>query len=167
MAQIEVSKTSEVSFYSKAPIEDIYAVNKASEFVINTANYEVEVEIPSHGFSFKKPLMQDHFNENFMESDKYPKSYFKGKIQDSVDFSKEGNFKVKVMGKMTIHGVERDKTLEGTITIKGQEISIHSEFNIHLKDFNVKIPKIYTKNIAEDVLVMVNATLIPFVKEKK
>jgi polyisoprenoid-binding protein YceI len=99
-----------------------------------------------------------------MESDKYPNTIFRGKINEEVDWTKDGEHKVTVSGKMNMHGVERDITLDGTVIIKGKEIIISSKFKIHIEDYKIKVPTIYVDNIAEDVDVKIDAVLIPFKK---
>ncbi len=165
-AQIYKSKTdgSVVTFYSKSPLEDISAVNKKSIFVINTATNDVSAGINMLNFKFKKALMEEHFNENYVESDKYPTSVFKGKIAETIDFTKDGENKVTVKGTLNLHGVTKDVELHGTLTKKGNEISIVCDFKIKIADYKIKIPSLYVQNIAEEVDVKATATLEPFAK---
>ncbi len=99
-----------------------------------------------------------------MESDKYPDATYKGKINEKVDYTKDGITKVTVTGKMKMHGVEKEKNLEGIVTIKGQQILIETKFMLHIADYNIKIPSVVVKNIAEDVEVKLKSTLEPFKK---
>src|SRR6476620_6581138 len=117
-AQIFIAKTCEISFFSASPLENIEAVNKACKPIINTATNDVQMKIVISAFQFEKPLMQEHFNENYMESEKFPNAIFKGKINETIDWKKDGEYKVTVTGKMTIHGVEKDKTIDGVVKIK-------------------------------------------------
>lgn len=163
-SQIYIAKTCEISFFSASPLEDIEAVNKACKPIINTATNDVQMKIAINAFQFQKALMQEHFNENYMESEKYPNAIFKGKINEAVDWTKDGEYKVTVTGKLNIHGVEKDRTLDGVVKIKGQEITIGSKFKIHIADHGIKVPSLYVQNIAEDVDVTLNATLEPYKK---
>ena len=163
-AQIYIAKTCEISFFSSSPLENIEAVNKACKPIINTATNDVQMKIVISAFQFDKPLMQEHFNENYMESDKYPDAIFKGKINEPVDWTKDGEYKVTVTGKLTIHGVEKERTVDGTVKISGQQVTISSKFNIHIADHNIKVPSLYVQNIAEDVEVKLNAVLEPYKK---
>lgn len=163
-AQIYMAKTCEISFFSASPLEDITAINKAARPIINTATNDVAVKIVISAFQFEKPLMQEHFNENYMESEKFPNSTFKGKINETIDWTKDGEYKVTVTGKLMIHGVEKERTINGVVKIKGQEITISSKFNVHIADHGVKIPSLYVQNIAEDVEVKLNAILEPYKK---
>ncbi len=163
-AQIFLAKTCEISFFSQSPLENITAVNKVSKPILNTATNDIQVKIPIIGFKFEKPLMEEHFNENYMETEKFPNAIFKGKINETIDWSKDGEYKVTVSGKLSLHGVDKDRTFEGTVKIKGQEITISTKFNIHIADHNIKVPSLYVKNIAEDVEVKLDAILTPFKK---
>lgn len=145
-------------------MENIEAVNKAAKPILNTATGDIQIKIPIKGFTFEKPLMQEHFNENYMESEKFPDAFFKGKINEKIDYTKDGEYKTTATGKVTIHGVEKERTLDGTLTIKGGQITIETKFMVHVVDHNIKVPSLYVKNIAEDVIVKLNATLDPFRK---
>lgn len=163
-AQIYLAKDCEITFFSASPMENIEAVNKAAKPILSAATGDIQVKINIRGFQFEKPLMQEHFNENYLESDKYPDAVYKGKINEKVDYTKDGVTKVTVTGKLNMHGVEKDKNMEGTVTVKGQQVLIESKFMIHIADHNIKIPSVVVKNIAEDVEVKVKATLEPYKK---
>ena len=163
-AQIYMAKVCEISFFSESPLENIEAINKAAKPILSTATGDVQIKIPMKGFVFPKPLMQEHFNENYIESEKFPDAFFKGKFNEQIDYTKDGEYKVTATGKITIHGVEKDKTIDGTLTVKSGQIILETKFNIHVADFNIKVPSLYVKNVAEDVSVKLNATLEPFKK---
>lgn len=164
-AQVYLAKNCEITFFSAAPIENIEAINKSTKPIINTATGDVQMKIVISGFVFEKPLMQEHFNENYMESEKFPNAIYKGKINEKIDWEKDGEHKVTITGTFDIHGVKNDRTIDGIIKIKGQEITISSNFKIHIADYNIKVPSLYVKNIAEDVDVKLNATLEPLKKK--
>ncbi|MES2592226.1 MAG: YceI family protein [Bacteroidota bacterium] len=164
-AQIYIAKTCTVSFFSSSPIENIEAINKSSKPIINTATGDVQIKIVMSGFVFEKPLMQEHFNENYVESEKFPNAFFKGKINETIDYTKNGEHKVTVTGKLTIHGVEKDRTINGTVAVKDSEIAISTKFNVHIADHDIEVPSLYVQNIAEDVEVKLNAILEPFKKK--
>ena len=146
----------EISFFSETPMENIDAVNKDIKALINTKNGDVAFMVANRGFKFEKPLMEEHFNENYMESDKYKASIFKGKIVGNVDFTKDGVYQVKAKGTLTVHGVEKEREIDGELIIKDGIMSITSSFNIKLKAHKIKIPKLVVKNIAETVKTTVN-----------
>ena len=167
MSYIYNIKSMSVTFFSKAPLEDITAINKVSKPILNTATGDVIVKVPIQGFIFEKALMQEHFNENYMESEKYPDASFKGKITEPIDWKKDGTYKLNIAGKLLVHGVEKDRTLPVVITIKGGEITVESKFTITLKDHNITIPELVFQKIAETVDVTLNATLVPYSPKKK
>jgi len=163
-AQIYVAKTCEISFFSDSPLEDIMAVNKACKPILNTSTNDVAMKMVMTAFVFESPLMQEHFNENYMESEKYPTAVFKGKINEKIDWAKDGEYKVTVTGKLNMHGVEKELTSNGLVKIKGQEITISTKLMLHIADYGIKVPSLYVQNIAEDVEVKMNAVLEPFKK---
>lgn len=166
-AQIYKAKSdaSVISFYSKSPLEDIEAVSKKVTIGLNTATNDVQVGVAMLSFKFRKPLMEEHFNENYVESDKYPTCVFKGKIQEPVDYKKDGDYAVTVIGTLTLHGVTKEIEVKGILTKKGHEIMITADFKIKIADYNIKVPSLYVQNIADIVDVKVNTTLEPFVKK--
>ncbi|MBL1231235.1 MAG: hypothetical protein CMD31_07535 [Flavobacteriales bacterium] len=146
----------EISFFSEAPVENISAINKDVKALINAKNAEVAFIVTNVGFKFEKPLMEEHFNENYMESHKYKVSVFKGKIVDEVDFTKDGTYEVTAKGTLDIHGVTVEREIKGTLTINNGKINLTTEFDVALKDHKIKIPSVVVKNIAEVVKVTVN-----------
>lgn len=163
-AQLYRGKTdaSSISFFSKSPLEDITATNKKTTIVLKTTTNELQFGVPIISFKFPKPLMEEHFNENYLESETYPTSIFKGKINETIDFKKDGENKVTVKGALTLHGVTKDIEAAGTLTVKGSELIITSAFKIKVADYNIKVPSLYVQNIAEVVDVKVNAVLEAF-----
>lgn len=165
-AQIYKSKTDgcNVSFFSESPVENIEAKNKLATSILNASTFDVVFQIPNLSFKFEKPLMEEHFNENYMESDKYPKSSFKGKINEKIDFTKDGEYKVTTTGILNIHGVEKERTIEATLVIKNGEIKVSSVFMVHVADHKIEIPQLVIQNIAEDVKVNVECSYEPYKK---
>ena len=106
--------------------------------------------------------MQEHFNENYMESDKYPQATFKGKINEKPDVTKDGTYPVTAAGIFEVHGVKQTRTITGKITVKSGAISLSSEFMVACKDHQIEIPKLVFYNIAENIRVQVNATYAPY-----
>ncbi|MDO9000408.1 YceI family protein [Sediminibacterium sp.] len=157
--------TTLIHFYSKSPLEDIDASNKGAIIVLNTTSGDIQVRVTIQNFKFKNGLMEEHFNENYLESTKFPNCVFKGKINEKVDFTKDGENKVSVTGKMELHGVTKEVTLDGMLTKKGSEIIIDTKFQIKVADYDIKVPSLYVKNIAEIVDVTLTSTLEPFVKK--
>ena len=151
-----------INFFSETPIENITAENTGAASSISGDS--VKIVIPNKGFIFPKPLMQEHFNENYMESEKYPKSGFKGKLSEKIDYTKDGTHAINCVGTMNIHGVDKNVTLPGTITIKGDEITIVSNFKVKLIDYKIDRPKVVMSQIAEDIDIKINAVYAPYKK---
>ena len=155
----------EISFFSSSPLEDITAVNKGAIVVLNSLNGDIQIRITIQNFKFKNSLMEEHFNENYLESQKFPSSIFKGKINEKVNYAADGETKVTVTGKLEIHGVTKDVTLDGMVTVKGKDVTLDSKFKVRVADYNIKVPSLYVKNIAEVVDVTLSSTLEPFQKK--
>ena len=149
-----------VSFYSHAPLEDIQAENTKSSAIFNADNGDIAFSVPMKEFKFKKSLMQQHFNEKYVESEKYPKSTFQGKI---VGFKADatGVQQVKAQGKLTIHGVTKDIDVPGTIEAQGNKLLMKSKFNVKVADYEITIPSLVFQNIAEEVEVTIDFTFKP------
>tara|TARA_B100000809_G_scaffold224679_1_gene235023 strand:- start:7055 stop:7600 length:546 start_codon:yes stop_codon:yes gene_type:complete len=146
----------DISFFSETPMENIDAVNDKVKGLIKPATGDLAFMATNVGFHFEKPLMEEHFNENYMESDKYKVSSFKGKIIEKIDYSVDGNYKVTVKGTLNIHGVEKNRVIAGEVIILDGNISVKTVFDIQVKDHKIDIPKLVVKNIAETIKVTVN-----------
>src|SRR5437764_825671 len=118
-AQFYYTKSARISFYSKAPLENIEALNKTAGCILNTKTGSIQFVVLIKGFEFPKALMQEHFNENYLESNKYPNGLFKGMITNNseIDYGKPGTYPAKVKGELTIHGVTNEIETSGTISI--------------------------------------------------
>lgn len=155
-----ISDKAYVKFYSSAPIEDIEAHNESATSVIDMETGKVAFSVKIKGFQFEKSLMQEHFNENYMDSDKYPKSTFSGQIKDWKN--EPGKRSVSVDGELMIHGVKKQVTIQGTIDVSEGRIKVESVFPVKLEDYKVKIPKAVFYNIAEEVEVTVKFEYKPY-----
>ncbi len=165
-SQMKFSRSGKITFYSKAPVENIEAVNNEVATFLDTQKGEFAFIVLIRSFKFKKALMEEHFNENYLESNKYPKANFKGMITDlnKIDFSADGTYPVIVKGEMTIHGVTKNIEIPGSIVISNGNISANSKFNLNVKDYNIKIPGTVINNIAEVVEVTVDCKYETFNK---
>ena len=151
--KILIAKSSDISFFSKTPVKDIEADNKTSASLLNLDTKDIVVKIPVKNFIFPNKLMQEHFNENYLETEKYPFSTFKGKINETLDINVDGKFPVSATGKIMLHGVERDQVFKGTATILNKKLSIDSIFDIALVDYKIDVPKLVFEEIAEKIKV--------------
>ncbi len=161
MAQKYMTRTGKISFFSSTPLENIEAFNNEVASVLDAEKNSFVFQAPIKSFKFEKSLMQEHFNENYMESNKYPKADYKGKITnaDKVNFSKDGSYDVTTEGKLTIHGVTKDVKIPGTVVVKGDDVTIKSVFNVKPKDYKINIPGLVEDKIAEEIEVTVNCIL--------
>jgi polyisoprenoid-binding protein YceI len=141
-----------VSFFSDAAIEDISADNKKPSGIFNTATGDIVFSIPINEFKFEKSLMQEHFNEKYMQSDKFPKSTFQGKVT-GFDPAATGLQEAKANGKLTIHGVTKQVEIPGTIQKQNDKLQFKTKFIVKLADYNIEIPQLLWQNIAEQVEV--------------
>ncbi len=163
---IYLAQGAKASFYSYTPVEDIAASSQSMTSVLNISNNEIAFNVPIRTFQFKKALMQEHFNEKYIESDKYPNSGFKGKINETIDWTKDGTYEITATGVFNIHGVDQQHTGKGKLIIKDGKFNITSAFNVTVKDHNITIPKIMMSNIAEVIEVKINADYVPYKKDK-
>ena len=140
-----------VKFFSKTPVENIEAENNQVSSVIDTESGDFAFLVQIKAFRFEKALMQEHFNENYMESGKYPQASFQGSIDNfsSVNLKKEGEYPVTLKGTMNIHGQEQKIVEEAVVVVKGEKVSLNSKFKISPKDYGVKIPAAKKDNIAD------------------
>ena len=155
-------RAGQITFFSDAPIEDIRAVNKQVQAVLDTSSGHVAVSMSMNAFEFRKKLMQEHFNENYVESEKYPKATLSGEIVNYDSSTLNSAREVIVKGNLTIHGVTQPREITVRLTPEEDNvIRAHSVFDIEIADFNIEIPTIVIKNIAEVVEVTVDFTLKP------
>jgi polyisoprenoid-binding protein YceI len=154
--KIYQTKSGKVHFFSSTLIEDIAAVNNQVDSKLSN-NGQIIFQIAIKGFRFENGTMQEHFNENYMESDKYPKSVFKGKITNiaDVNFDKDGTYKTAVAGELEIHGVKQNVSTAGTIDIKAGKVVAKSSFKIKLADYGIKGTLIGEK-IAKELTITVD-----------
>ncbi|MBD8487133.1 YceI family protein [Echinicola sp. CAU 1574] len=148
----------ELSFFSNAPLEDIKANNKEAIGVFNAATGDIALVVQIRGFQFAKSLMQEHFNENFMESEEFPRATFEGKVK-KFDMEKSGSQNVDVSGDMTIHGVKKPMDISGRFEVRNGIVFMDAVFPIRLEDHDIEIPQILFKKIAEEVEVTVHFEL--------
>ena len=159
-AQKYTTEKTFVTFFSDAAIEDITADNKKAVGIFNKTTNEIAFSVPINGFQFEKSLMQEHFNEKYMESEKYPKSTFQGIITD-YDASLNNIQNVKAAGKLTIHGVTKEINVPGTIEKQGDKLVMKSKFIVKLEDYKIAIPELLWQKIAEQVEVTLEFTFKP------
>ncbi|MEL6675537.1 MAG: YceI family protein [Bacteroidota bacterium] len=158
MAQKYVSRNGHIWFYSHTPVEDIEAHNRQAASVLNTETGDLVFQVLIKAFTFEKALMQEHFNEKYMESTKYPKATFQGKVSnfEEVDMKKDGTYPVKVAGTLTIHGVAKEVSVDGQIIVAGPELTAKAKFPAKVADYGIEIPSVVRENIAKEVEITVD-----------
>lgn len=160
-AVYEVEKGT-ILFHSDAPQELIRASSGKLIGVVDVTRRTFLFKISIVSFAgFNSPLQKEHFNENYMESDSYPLATYAGKIIEDIDFSKDGEYDIRSKGKMSIHGVEQQRTIKCHIISKKGNITVQSEFTVLLADHNIKIPRIVSDKLSPEISVSVSALLIP------
>ena len=157
------TKSGTIYFNASAKLEKVEATNHSVIAVLDTKSGQIQFAVMLKGFEFEKALMQEHFNENYVESDKYPKAEFSGQITNNkeINYSKDGNYAVKVSGKLTLHGQAKDVTASGKIVIKSGKIMLNSDFDVLLSDFKIDIPGLVKENISNDTKISVDCQLEP------
>lgn len=153
-----ITKNGYIGFFSHTLVEDIKADNNQVASVLDISTGEIVFQVLIKSFRFEKALMEEHFNENYMESEKYPRATFTGKITNlsAVRFSSPGVYEVEVEGDLTIHGIAKKVKEKGTIEVAKESITASSKFSIDPKDYNIKIPAVVADKIAKTIEITVN-----------
>lgn len=159
-AQEYQAKEIYVHFFSPAPIADIEAISNSATASLDLAKKEVEITMNVASFKFKKALMQTHFNEKYIESDKYPTASFKGRFTDNINLNKDGVYQFDIEGKFNIHGVERIKTIPCKIIVKEQKIVFETNFRLLSADFKIKAPDIIYRKVGQEVTIDATGVLV-------
>ncbi len=157
------TQTGHIEFYSHAPLEDIRSNNDQVVAILYTQTGEISFGVLIKSFEFEKALMQRHFNENYMESDKFPKAVFKGQIQDweKVDLNSEGKVEVAVKGQLVIRNISKDIETTAILNITSNKVIATSSFIAKPADFDITIPQAVKDNIAKEVKVKLKVELVP------
>ena len=149
-----------ISFRSEASLELIKAQSNELKGIVLPEKKQFAFVIAVKTFKgFNSPLQQEHFNENYLESNKYPTASFEGKIIEDMDFAADGTYDVRAKGNITIHGVTQERIIKCVLTIKNKNISVKSNFTVLLADHNIPIPKVVHEKLASEIKVEVKAEL--------
>ena len=154
-SQLYTTRTGFIGFYSKTPLEDIRAENNQVFAVIDAGKKNIAFSLLLKGFIFTKELMQEHFNENYVESDKYPKATFNGSFSGDVPLNKDGVYKVMIKGTLSLHNATHPVEMPATLEVKGGKIIGQAEFKAKPEDYNISIPSIVRDKIAQEMRVNV------------
>lgn len=157
-----MTKNGEVHFSSNAPLEMIDAKSNVMSGAVDAKNRTFAFSVPINTFKgFNNGLQQEHFNEKYMESQKFPNATFKGKIIEEADLSANGTYNVRAKGMMNMRGVEVERIIKATVVVNNGKMNVTSKFEIPLIDHKITIPKILNQKIADKVEVKVNANFSP------
>ena len=157
------TKTARINFYSNAALEDFEAKNKTSVCVLDIKTGALQFSTLIKGFEFENDEMQEHFNDHYLESHKFPKAEFKGMVVNNglVNYKKMGSYPVQVKGQLTLHGITKDVETGGVLKVDARGISATSSFNIIVVDYGIKIPSLVKDKIAKVVKLTIDASLDP------
>ncbi|MCX6310080.1 MAG: YceI family protein [Bacteroidetes bacterium] len=177
-AQIYKGTKNKISFFSYTAMENISAEDTIATMILNAKTGDVIANIGMKGFVFPNSLMQSHFNEDYMETDlagpkdaagkvTYPNrnASFKGKINEVVDYTKDGTYPITITGTLTMHGVAQPRTINATMIVKGNTATLDSKFAVALVDHKIKVPEAVGTKIAEKIDVTVHTVLIDTTKK--
>ncbi|MDX1905604.1 MAG: YceI family protein [Bacteroidia bacterium] len=159
-AQTWACETGQVTFRSEAPLELISASSNELKGVIDAQTRTFAFSVMIRSFQgFNSPLQQEHFNENYLESNQYPKATFSGKIIEDIDFTQPGTYTLRTKGILTIHGVAQERIIRAVVTVSGGVMRVNAPFTVALIDHQIAIPKIVRQKIAEVISVTVQADM--------
>ncbi len=158
-----IDRAGKASFFSSAPMEDIEAHSEQAVSVIDLGSGDIVASVLMRSFNFRKALMEEHFNENYVESNKYPKATFKGTITNvgNLDVKKDGTYTLDVTGEITLHGVTKQVKVKADAVVNKGTVQAKAVFPLTVKDFKIKIPRLVIHNIAEEVEVTVSFNYTP------
>jgi hypothetical protein len=149
-----------VSFFSETPTMNIEAASHVLNSIISPDNNTMAFTVQNTSFKFNNSFMEEHFNEKYMESDKYPRSTFAGKINEKIDLKKDGTYNVSSTGKLTIHGVEQIRTINGELSIVKGKLHLKSTFQVKLTDHKIEVPTLVFEKVAEEIKVTVDSDFV-------
>lgn len=159
-AQTYLTRNGKINFYSKTALEDIKAENRQVYAAIDLSKKTIAFTLLLRNFLFGKQLMQDHFNENYVESDRFPKAQFTGTITGDAG-TKAGTYKVQVQGQLTLHGVTKPVTMPAELEVSDGKLTGKAAFSVTPSDYNIKIPAVVKDKIAPQISVQVIAECFP------
>lgn len=161
-AQTYITRTGKISFNASAPgSPEVEAVNNEVANILDAKTGGIVFQVPIKSFKFERELMQEHFNENYLESDKYPRSDFKGNVTNlnEINFDKDGSYNAIARGKLTIHGITNDITVPGLVIVKGNTILLKAKFSVRLLDYKISIPSVVADKVAKEAIIILESNL--------
>ena len=159
------TKSGKIDFDATSPAspEKIEGVNRTATCVVDTKTGAIQFAVLMKGFAFERALMEEHFNENYVESHKFPKAEFKGSIinNETINYAKDGTYSVTVKGKLTIHGETKEVETPGKLTVQGGKINANASFSILLSDYKVSIPGLVADKVSKTAKLTISCSLEP------
>jgi hypothetical protein len=150
-----------ISFTSNAELEVIKAASEVMQGLLDPTSNKFVFSVSIKTFKgFNSALQREHFNEKYLESDRFPKATFSGKIIEELDFSKDGTYDVRAKGELDIHGLKQTRIIKSKLTISGGKLTIESKFGLPLSDHNIVIPTIVNQKIATEIEVIFSVSMI-------
>jgi hypothetical protein len=159
-AQIYIGDKCTISFFSETKLENIDATNSITKPILSLKTGAFAIKASQNAFVFKSSFMQEHYNENYVESEKYPYATFTGKINEAIDDTKDQVNQVTITGTLNMHGVDQTRTIAGTIEVKAGKLILNSTFDVKVVDHKIKVPSLYIEKIAEVIKVTFSAELV-------
>jgi hypothetical protein len=161
-SQIFICRNGRVNFLSDAPLEMIKASNDNLSGVMNISDRSFSFQVPSKSFEgFNSALQKVHFNEDYMETELYPNSTFKGKIIEEVDLTVHGVYRIRAKGKLFIHGLEIDRIIRCDLKVSDNKIDVTADFTVFIADHNISVPSILNQKIASEIKVNARLAFLP------
>lgn len=149
-----------VSFLSDAPLEDITATSKELKGALDTEGRTFLFSVEVSTFQgFNSGLQEEHFNENYLETSRYPKVTFQGKIVEDIDLTREGTYEVRAKGMLEIHGIRQERIIKGTITVHNERLTVDASFAVLLEDHDIKIPRVVYQKISPEIVITLHAEM--------
>jgi polyisoprenoid-binding protein YceI len=159
-SQIYKGVVCNIKFFSETKMENIDATNNVTQPIFSAKTGDFVIQAQQTAFEFKSAFMQEHYNENYVESEKFPFATFKGKIKETIDYTKDATHNITMVGTLDMHGVTLPRTITGTLTVKGGTIIMDSKFDVKVADHKIKVPSLYVEKIAENVQVTFHTEMV-------
>jgi hypothetical protein len=157
-AQKYITKEGTIDIFSETSLFTIEAKNQKVASILDASNGEIVASTLVRSFKFKEALVEEHFNENYMESNLYPKAQFKGKISNfkDINLAKDGSFDITIEGELSLHGVNLPIITKGKLTVSGDKISGSTEFMVSLEKYKIRVEESYKDRIKDEIKLTVN-----------
>lgn len=160
-SQTYLTKNGMIRLYSEAPLEKIEAFNRTVNVALLAPTGDFFFKVLIKSFNFEKAMMQEHFNDDYMESDKYPEATLLAKVTNlkDINFKKDGTYPATIEGKLTIHGQTQQIKQNGTFEIRNGAVTAKAKFNVLLADYNIAVPNTLVNNISKSIEITIEVMM--------